>query len=876
MKLRLCAMTIGGLLLSAMPSAHAQPKPMPRYTIEDVGAANRTLESITQSLNQHGQVCSWREFSLKGSPIVLWEGGKERLIPSQIEGYPILLPAGINAQGSVVGIAKTKEDNKHGKAFLWQEDKFLVLPGLGGNDEAAWALNASGQIVGVAQTPDKNSHACIWQDGKIKDLGTLPKGKFSIAEAINAQGWVVGVAEEKPNGNRRAVLWKEGKTIDLGIYPGGTLSHARAINDKGEIAGWVDTSDREIEAAVWRNGKLKKLEGLGDAPSSAWDINNNGQIVGSSSTPERRVHPCLWVNDKPYDINNLIPKGSGWRLKFAYRINDKGQILGVGAYKGLTRLFLATPVQNTATLSSRYCQRPATSPTENRPAPAFSLKDTEGETFSLTDHKGRPLVLFFFCGCKWCIESAKKWSEIQSSGVLKAMGLRSVNVPAPLTVVVFQGTAEEARAFASTTNLDTSQTRLLPDKQMKVTLPYHALPCPRAFVLNKDHKIAYTNSHADDAPQKATTATLIGRVLSALDGNPNGKAPQAPIPPTNAKLAVLAQNGVEKINETSARTNFGEVDVVSRPLLKRDFMVYNPGSTSLPLRVETTCGCTGAVVNSEGRETSFIGAKQTATISVTVHTAQLKPGSQSKYIYLFSDNDPVPIASLEVLAEVRSVVAFEPKTLDFGDLSVGSSAQKSLKVTLDARMLQGGKFPPLLCTSSSILLRPLSTMPTQETRNGRKVAIQRYQVSLSPDAPIGRVGGEIYFAPKTSPTKPTTEDPVMALGGVWAQVRAATHGEIAALSDVVVFGSLEAGGTYQRDAQIQAQSESVLRTLKLTPKQPYLSASLVDKQGASVYVRVVLGKQAPLGDGRGEVLLTTAAGHRLILKVLFNIYKPNR
>ena len=44
-----------------------------------------------------------------------------------------------------------------------------------------------------------------------------------------------------------------------------------------------------------------------------------------------------------YDLNNLMPAGSGWVLEHATAINTSGQIVGVGRLNGQTRAFLATP-----------------------------------------------------------------------------------------------------------------------------------------------------------------------------------------------------------------------------------------------------------------------------------------------------------------------------------------------------------------------------------------------------------------------------------------------------------------------------------------------------------------------------------------------------
>ena len=44
-----------------------------------------------------------------------------------------------------------------------------------------------------------------------------------------------------------------------------------------------------------------------------------------------------------YDLNNLIPSGSGWELQYASGINDAGRIVGWGTHNGGTHAFLLTP-----------------------------------------------------------------------------------------------------------------------------------------------------------------------------------------------------------------------------------------------------------------------------------------------------------------------------------------------------------------------------------------------------------------------------------------------------------------------------------------------------------------------------------------------------
>jgi probable HAF family extracellular repeat protein len=67
-------------------------------------------------------------------------------------------------------------------------------------------------------------------------------------------------------------------------------------------------------------------------------------VVGSSNTSgDAASHAFLYSGSKMYDLNDLIPAGSGWELIEAAGINDAGQIAGVGSHNGNSRAFLLTP-----------------------------------------------------------------------------------------------------------------------------------------------------------------------------------------------------------------------------------------------------------------------------------------------------------------------------------------------------------------------------------------------------------------------------------------------------------------------------------------------------------------------------------------------------
>ncbi len=156
------------------------------------------------------------------------------------------------------------------------------------------------------------------------------------------------------------------------------------------------------------------------------------------------------------------------------------------------------------------------------PAPIpFSLVDTNGKTETLAAQRGRPVALFFFCGCNWCAAEAKEWSQLQHQGAFDASAFKGQ--AAPVTMVVFTGDEASEKSFADETGLDPKNTILLPDPTMKVTMDYKSETCPRVFIISPVGKVTYTNNHKDDQPRRAQAEVIAFLALGAVRACENGK-----------------------------------------------------------------------------------------------------------------------------------------------------------------------------------------------------------------------------------------------------------------------------------------------------------------------------------------------------------------
>ena len=270
-----------------------------------------------------------------------------------------LLPAAINALGEIVGTTRTH------RAASWTRLAGLhELPRPKGySSAAAVAVNDKGEIALNAYDQAYHRHgACVFAGGVLHAL----QGAQSLASKINSAGDVAGEALDANGKTTVPVMWHEGRLVRLG---GCCAGSAKGINRSGKVVGDIYDAEGHYHAFSWtaahgpvilaldarfssalaindadaivvqtfpgivvyRNGQKERPEFSTRYPGQPNAINNCGALAGAFGPYSDSNRAFIWEKRSGFvDLNGLIDPGTGWILKSAMDLNERGEIVGQG------------------------------------------------------------------------------------------------------------------------------------------------------------------------------------------------------------------------------------------------------------------------------------------------------------------------------------------------------------------------------------------------------------------------------------------------------------------------------------------------------------------------------------------------------------------
>jgi hypothetical protein len=168
-------------------------------------------------------------------------------------------------------------------------------------------------------------------------------------------------------------------------------------------------------------------------------------------------------------------------------------------------------------------------------------------------------------------------------------------------------------------------------------------------------------------------------------------------------------------------------------VVSHTFTFTNTGDAELKIsRVRTTCGCTASNLSSD-----TIAPGESGEIKASFNTRNYR-GKKSQPVYVTSNDPANPTVQLRLETTVKNLAGFSPSNIQFGQVVVGREAVREVRLVFDAEPI------PVLGVSAQpefFTARILEPDPDGEEA-GEKPPV-RIEVSLSPEAPVGRHRGSL-------------------------------------------------------------------------------------------------------------------------------------
>jgi len=132
--------------------------------------------------------------------------------------------------------------------------------------------------------------------------------------------------------------------------------------------------------------------------------------------------------------------------------------------------------------SSLFSAEPLKKREDPAAPPEFTLSGLGGEKISLSDFKGKPLILFFWTTwCPYCRKELKQLNDMEAELSGNGVGIAAVNVDEP---------ADKVKNFIKNYNLDFS---VLLDTDGEVAQSFGIMGVPTYIFIDKENRIVFTN-----------------------------------------------------------------------------------------------------------------------------------------------------------------------------------------------------------------------------------------------------------------------------------------------------------------------------------------------------------------------------------------------
>jgi probable HAF family extracellular repeat protein len=347
---------VAAFAIASIPAARLVAT-APTYTVEDLGTTADGFVPTVTGVNTSGQVSGTAMQSGVQRAVRYSDGAGFEYLP----GLDTVVSVGnaINASGDIAGY----EGPSGSQRGYWFSSAGLQLidPPAGATMTLGWGINDAGTVAGYTNTT--SGFRAFFREPSLP-LQLLPTlGSTTLGFAVNDNGQVAGMSVTAAN-VQHAFRWTPdgtpaGTMEDLGELALNKASIANAIDAGGDVVGRALTAANQFHAFRYSTSMVD-IDTIGSTSSNALAVNGRFTVGTFTAADGARafVHTAT---DGMIDLNTRIPADSGWILRTATGVNDKGQIVGMGTLNGVQRAYrLSAPLDTTPPVIESVTATPST------------------------------------------------------------------------------------------------------------------------------------------------------------------------------------------------------------------------------------------------------------------------------------------------------------------------------------------------------------------------------------------------------------------------------------------------------------------------------------------------------------------------------------
>lgn len=365
------------------------------------------------------------------------------------------------------------------------------------------------------------------------------------------------------------------------------------------------------------------------------------------------------------------------------------------------------------------------------------------------------------------------------------------------------------------------------------------------------------------------------------------------------ELTILPDAGLKKTGPTTVQHSFGEVAAYDAGVVKRNLVLRNDNRAPLEIAfVQVTCGCSSAVLQSNGASASGSGTPkilapgEKVTVQVMVDLTKLSPGGVSKYAYVYLQGRQDPAVTLQIQGAVLPSLVYKPSVADFGSAPFGKGETRRLIAVMDARLASAADRLTPVSTNPLVSARLVEPTAAEQEfavhRKGisssfrpAKAAVRAIQVTLSREAPIGLVEGAVLltlpgvsYGDGDSAADVQKRRVVSALSRVPLPIGGEVTGDVSASPPSLLFGTVTQGKETSRQVTLRGVNPEVLDGLRVSGGGPWIAAGVNPAPGGDrkkAVLSIAIRGNAPSSYVNEKVSVTLKNGQRLVVPIIATI-----